>query len=92
MRRSRGFFLLESLITALVIGALVLLLLMSYGQSYLYLTRVEKLNRAYNLASCVLAGKSGDNQDFSVGMQTGDFQEVQVRENGQVVLNFFTTP
>ena len=92
MRHSSGFFLLESLITALVIGVLVLLMLMSYGQSYLYLTRVEKLNCAYNLASDALAGKSSGSQAFGVSMQTGDFQEVQVRENGQVVLNFFTTP
>ena len=93
MRKNKGFFLIESFVTALVLGGLTLLLLMGYGQSFLLVTKADTLNKAYNQASRSLAGKSGgDATGFSVTNQTGDFKEVQVVKDGQVVLNFFTTP
>lgn len=92
MRKNKGFFLIESFVTALVLGGLTLLLLMGYGQSFLLVTKADTLNKAYNQASRSLAGKSTDAADFSVTHQTGDFKEVQVVKDGQVVLNFFTTP
>lgn len=92
MRKNKGFFLIESFVTALVLGGLTLLLLMSYGQSFLLVTKVETLNSAYNAASRSLAGKNTVSTEFSVTNTTGDFKEVQVVKDGQMVLNFFTTP
>lgn len=92
MRKNKGFFLIESFVTALVLGGLTLLLLMSYGQSFLLVTKVETLNSAYNAASRSLVGKNTVSTEFSVTNTTGDFKEVQVVKDGQMVLNFFTTP
>lgn len=92
MHRNKGFFLIESFLTALVLGGLTLLLLMGYGQSFLLVKKVDTLNKAYNQASRFQAGKNLDSVEFGVTGQTGEFKEVQVVKDGQVVLNLFTTP
>jgi len=90
--RHRGFVLIETLVSGLVLVLFLLFLLQAYGSTMAGMNHANIVHQGLNLGERVAAGKTENLASYTVKQEAGDYRVIKVKYHEEDLLNLYQAP